>query len=200
MVKVVRVRQNLGVWKLSLDDSVTLLSQLKERIFLEHKIPVESQILSRDIEGVQVLEPDDATLESIGIEHGTLIYLKGKIEKTVVQKSYIGKNSEIVSAGVSLNIKQETLSAENEPPSLNDDLKRKETNGNLSQEEQKISDTKKDSLSNSYNGSTPYHTDDPDYIPPEFLIPEEEPEVRAPDKPVVSNLLYDDIGGQPTVV
>eukprot|EP01041_Mallomonas_annulata_P012773 gene12773-26935_t len=106
---IVRVRSSLGTWRVPLTGSPTssTLSDIKTVIFAQYNIPIEAQSLSRDLQNENPLEPDSATLSSLSIGHGDLIFLNGRLEKTTVEKSYVGENGQVVSAGVSVNFKND---------------------------------------------------------------------------------------------
>jgi len=110
---LIRVRSSMGTWKIPLNnppDTATLFD-VKQLIYNQHDIPIESQLLSRDLKSEHRLEPDSASLKSLSISHGDMIFLSGRLEKQVIEKSYIGENGELVKAGIKLNL-QNTNSVE----------------------------------------------------------------------------------------
>lgn len=102
----IRVRSSLGTWRFGFitDERNITLEQLKSAIRDQYGIAVECQILSKDNECYNVLKPDQASLSDLGVKHGEMVYLSGRFEKQVVEKSYIGENGVVVSAGVKVNI------------------------------------------------------------------------------------------------
>lgn len=96
---IIRVRNNLGTWKISLEETSTL-DDLKEAIAVNYKLDRESIALGKEISVAEPFMPDTASLSSLGINAGDLVFLAGRLEKEVVESSYIGKDGNIVSAGV----------------------------------------------------------------------------------------------------
>jgi hypothetical protein len=59
-------------------------------------------VLSLDLAGDRLLANGTETLASCGISNGSEVYICGKYEKKVVEKSYVGTDGEVVPAGTTL--------------------------------------------------------------------------------------------------
>ena len=184
---IVRVRGSLGTWKLNLSESVKTLQDLKHLISLQYNIPAESQIFSWDIKGSESIGPDGASLESVGIKHGCLLFLNGRLEKYVIEKSYVGEGGNIVTAGVSFQVKSGSgVESDSDKVSDNnlkyDDSNRKDKNSGgirMSSEIENVAEGKNGSKNTENISDIAYFGDDGENI-------------RAPDPVVKQNLLMDD--------
>ena len=68
MVFVIRVRSNLGVWRISLDgNDVSLnLSDIKCSILKQYNIPITIQSFSPELSADYIYKPDTASLKTLG--------------------------------------------------------------------------------------------------------------------------------------
>lgn len=103
---VVRVRYNLGQFKVSIPDKPNLvLNDLYEAIKSELGIPSELQKLSFDIEGKQLITAGAHTsLKDVGISHGSMVYIPLKLIKKVVEKSTIKCDGSLIAAGTYIEL------------------------------------------------------------------------------------------------
>jgi hypothetical protein len=125
---ILRVRTNVGMTKLTVDDKFTL-QQLQKLIIEKLNISnMRNMRLSLDLEGNQVLpNSPDSSLLSIGLKHGDEVFLQGKFEETVIEKSYINDQHELIQAGKSLKLIEEPTE---EQPVLKEDDRQTETESN----------------------------------------------------------------------
>jgi hypothetical protein len=117
---ILRIRTNVGMTKLTVDDKFTL-QQLQKLIVEKLNISnMKNMTLSLDLEGNQVFSNSpDSSLLSIGLKHGDEVFLQGKFEETVIEKSYINDQHELIQAGKSLKLIEE--SAEEQSVQKEDD-------------------------------------------------------------------------------
>lgn len=97
---IIRVRSSVGTKRVNVPPNVKTLKQLKEAIAQEFKMEYDTIHLSTTMNGEILLGPDDADITTLNINNGDMLYLVGRIEKEVVEKSYIGDGGVIVEAGV----------------------------------------------------------------------------------------------------
>lgn len=105
----IRIRSNLETKRIEVDDSLEQnprLSDLKDALSLTYKIPTESMTFCWDISGEDGLwkdqtqpGPDSTLLSMLNIKNGSLLYLCGRLMKTVVEKSYVDSTGSVISKG-----------------------------------------------------------------------------------------------------
>lgn len=73
---LLRIRSQLGVWRVECEDGWTV-RELKEHLAQQKHVPMETIVhtpLSRDGKGQEVF-PDHATIGSLGLSHGDMVFL-----------------------------------------------------------------------------------------------------------------------------
>lgn len=98
---IIRVRTNLGASRLDIDPTCTL-AQLIDLIIKTLNIQRPTVTLSSDLAGANTYEQSDLKLSDLGIKQGTEVFVIGKFEKRVVEKSYINEQGDVVPAGQTL--------------------------------------------------------------------------------------------------
>jgi hypothetical protein len=101
----VRIRTSIGTLRVTVDG--TTIGDLKKAVFVQHSIPVECQNYSWDLNGDKIIEGDSCYLADCGIIHGSLLFLNQRLEKKVVEKSYVNDKGEMETAGIKLVVEQE---------------------------------------------------------------------------------------------
>jgi hypothetical protein len=97
---MIRVRTSDGMHKIKIPSDLISVKELKETIAAQTNIPVDLQVLSRDIAGQEIIGPENMSLKSLNIRSADIIYLAGRLEKKVTPKSYVNQDGEVVSAGI----------------------------------------------------------------------------------------------------
>lgn len=92
---IVRVRTSAGQKRISLSENSTL-RDLKNGIEKETSIPVHLQTISEDQIGETVFAPDEKLIQDFGIQHGSIVYLVGRIEETVTERAFVNESGDIV--------------------------------------------------------------------------------------------------------
>lgn len=102
---LIRLRTNLGGCRLEIkkDPANWTVAQLKKLVIDSLSITDRAVQLSFDLEGSCIIGPDSQSLESLSITHGREIFLVGRYQKTVVEKSYVDTDGNVVSAGINLS-------------------------------------------------------------------------------------------------
>jgi hypothetical protein len=102
---ILRIRTNVGVSRIEIDEGATL-SELKEKIVasLNMQAPSTAIVLALDLRGTNALADGVLTLRECNIRHGTEIFVLGRFEKRVVEKSYVDPDGAVVQAGTSLHM------------------------------------------------------------------------------------------------
>jgi hypothetical protein len=103
---ILRIRTNLGMTKLSVlrsDSLAHLQKMIIEKLNISN---LRQMVLSFDLEGNRPLPLSDGTqtLEAAGLKHGDELFLLGKFEECVVEKSFINDQHEVIQAGKSLRL------------------------------------------------------------------------------------------------
>lgn len=98
---LVRLKYNLGSCRLTCDINWTL-KQLKDLV--TQTLRVEGSIiqLSADLDGLRLFNSDESLLANLGFKHGIEVFLVGRFEKIILEKSYVDLDGVIVSAGSTL--------------------------------------------------------------------------------------------------
>ena len=104
MSMIIRLRSSIETKRLNLGTSTN-----KEHTFGELKACIQTAYslkginniyVSLDSDGQQmILGEESATLSSLGISHGTLLFLRGKLVKTIADKSYVAESGDFVTKG-----------------------------------------------------------------------------------------------------
>jgi hypothetical protein len=100
---IIRVRTNLGVTRVEVDGQISV-DELRQRIVTALHINAVGAgiVLSLDLAGERPLANGTESLASYGISNGTEVYVCGKFEKKVVDKSFVGTDGVVVPAGTTL--------------------------------------------------------------------------------------------------
>lgn len=98
---IIRVRTNVGASRLEVDPNSSL-SQLQELIIRTLNIGSATVTLASDLSGEHILSPNEQRLSELGIKQGSEVFVIGKFEKRIVEKSYINDQGEVVPAGQTL--------------------------------------------------------------------------------------------------
>lgn len=98
---IIRVRTNVGASRLDVDPTCTL-TQLIALIIKTLNIQRPTVTLASDLAGVITYSQSNLKLSELGIKQGTEVFVIGKFEKRVVEKSYINDEGEVVPAGQTL--------------------------------------------------------------------------------------------------
>jgi hypothetical protein len=109
---IVRIRSSVGTWRIDISDNASL-GDLKAAISLEYGIPIQAIILANDLQIKESFIGNDIKLSQFGIKHGSLLYLDGRHEKKVIEKSYIDDDGKIVEAGVKIVVKEDSTQSPN---------------------------------------------------------------------------------------
>mmetsp|Transcript_29678 Transcript_29678/g.32307 ORF Transcript_29678/g.32307 Transcript_29678/m.32307 type:complete len:791 (+) Transcript_29678:70-2442(+) len=110
---ILRIRTNLGTTKITIENEKTTTLQQLLKIILEKlnisNINHDQIILTSDLAGERPLafRSLQQTLAELGLKHGDEVFIKGKFEEIVIEKSYINDQHELVQAGKSLKYIEE---------------------------------------------------------------------------------------------
>ena len=85
---LIRVRSSIATWRIEIT-AETELCDLKVIVCQKHSIAVEQQFYSLDIENARPVQGDNTKLINIGLKHGEILYLQGRIEKNKISNSSI---------------------------------------------------------------------------------------------------------------
>lgn len=97
--KIVQIRYNLGSLKIQLSDEVQTVGDLKRLLCAQHALPLERMELTRDQRNQDRIEcADTASLVEAEIRPGMTVFLGGRYEKVIVEKSYVS-NGVVTAAG-----------------------------------------------------------------------------------------------------
>lgn len=99
----IRLRTNLASHRIDCEKNWTLEKLIEEIVKQLCIVSRTTVVLSHDLEGVNSLQPQGATLEMLGLTDGSLLFLVGKFEKKVVEKSYIDVEGQVVPSGTTLH-------------------------------------------------------------------------------------------------
>ena len=82
---IIRVRHSAGTWRVQGVDESSTIAELKAKIEAEHGVAAPTQQLSRDPGGADPVGEADATasLASLGIKHGDMLHLLGKVAQVL---------------------------------------------------------------------------------------------------------------------
>jgi hypothetical protein len=88
---LIQVRFNLGSSKVALPDAASnpTLLELKRIVSEKMHIPIETMVLSRDMGGSDVIQPDSSSLSDLGIKRGDVLYIAGRYERKKVEVAYV---------------------------------------------------------------------------------------------------------------
>ena len=102
---IVRVRTSLGVKRITLtgDTSLIRVKDLKNAIAAVTDVPTHLQTLSEDQKGENIYAPDDKLVCECGIEHGSIVYLVGRIEEEVIDRAFVSESGDIVPRSIIFN-------------------------------------------------------------------------------------------------
>ena len=110
----IRIRSNLETKRIEVDDSSgqdLRLFDLKEALSKAYNIPTTSMTFCWDISGEEGLwkdanepGPDSTLLSMLNIKNGSLLYLCGRLEKHIVEKSYVDSTGSVISKGEHYNL------------------------------------------------------------------------------------------------
>mmetsp|Transcript_14370 Transcript_14370/g.23783 ORF Transcript_14370/g.23783 Transcript_14370/m.23783 type:complete len:820 (+) Transcript_14370:54-2513(+) len=111
---LIRLRSNLGMWKLNIDDGNMSVGDLKKKIFTDFKFLPEfvpcDILLSATMttesgnDGPETFSDPSTTLNQLDIKHGCMVYIVSKLNQTVIEKSYVGEDGNMVEAGTKISI------------------------------------------------------------------------------------------------
>lgn len=104
----IRIRTSEQTYRIDIHENIITLRKLKESIHQQTQIPIELLNLSWDIAGTNLLELncdnyDDAEIK---LTNGDLLYVVGRLEKTVIKKSFVAENGETIQAGTKFHINE----------------------------------------------------------------------------------------------
>lgn len=98
---IIRIRTNVGASKLNVDPTSTF-SEFRELVMRTLHIEGPEINLAFDLSGEKLIVPNGKSLSELGIYQGSELFVIGKFEKRIVEKSYINDQGEVVPAGQTL--------------------------------------------------------------------------------------------------
>lgn len=120
---ILRVRTNLGTTKITIENDQTATIQELLKIIID-KLNIsnltQNLVLTYDLAGERPIpvRSGQQSLSEVGLKHGDEVFIKGKFEEVIVEKSYVNEQHELVKAGKSLRLIEELQSDEKEGDEL----------------------------------------------------------------------------------
>jgi hypothetical protein len=209
---ILRIRTNLGMIKITIDEKENFLTLQKSIVEKLNISNLKKMILTRDLNGeypvIRSSRDMERSLTELGLKHGDELFIVGKFKEIIVEKSYINDDHELIQAGKSLRLIEEQSVKEEGEPAKNDgkagaEQKKKEEEIPLKSERREeyiqrtvsppmksdgsgVSSTFRDTVpvSSSYSSSSFNQPVPSSFNPhhPTPFIPDEDDDIRRPDE------------------